>query len=161
MPDYLTPAFVPAVEHQLRIAVDELYRRARSILGDQCEATPAGVTRFYLGELRMTNADTGPGDLGQRARQAAVEIARDLVTTDFAWWGTPLGRACAWHIGYLHGSDTAVNALRPVPREAVAAIWGISRQGVHKRAQQDDGTLTVARVREVFRERWVAGQIPS
>lgn len=141
------PATGRTVHAQLTREIAVLYRRARAILGEQCEATVAGVSRFYWRELAMDTPDADETTLATRARQAAHDIATELhVQPDFRWWGTPLGRACAWHIGYYQ---------QDVPREVVAEVLDISRQAVHDRVRRVGG-FTAEMLRDAYRAQWDA-----
>lgn len=66
------------------------------------------------------------------------------------WWGTPLGRALAWHAGH----PTAES----VPYPVAGAMLGITRQGVHdlvsrgKLARHPGGGVVPASVRARLRQ---------
>jgi hypothetical protein len=152
MPDYQTPAYTPAARGELERAVKRLYDRARIVLGKQCEATVNGVVDWYIQELTCAARDESIAKLIRRGQYAAVEVALHVIDCpDFAWWGTALGRAVAWHIGYTK---------QEVPREVVAAVLGISRQRVHVLVQRD-GAFTPERLRDRLREQWGAMQLTA
>src|SRR5882757_3578001 len=140
---YPTPAHHPLVREEIGNAVTRFYGRALVVLGPQHEATPSYIKNWYAEELLSpVVAD---------AKRVAQEIHKMLVDSpDFDWWGTHLGRACAWHIGYGHVL---------VPREAVAAILGVTRQWVHQLSERKKnsgmaGTFGCLEVRDLLRDRW-------
>ena len=151
-----TPCHLPGVRQEIHEAVRRLHGRARHVFGRQPEATVAGTTDWYVQEL--TCAGDAPGaELNERARAAAREIVTDLVDCpDFAWWGTQLGRAVAWWIGYRPNEEQ-------VPREAVAEILGVSRQRVHrivmsKLEAAGNQTFSPGEVRTLLKDRWYRQQ---
>jgi hypothetical protein len=147
------PTHDPAVRTELMDYVASLYQRARTVLGQQCEATPSGVVNWYADGLR-----TDPSDNEETKRvqvQTADEIVTSLidpcVTTGPEFWTTALGRAVAWHIGYRDPEQ--------VPRDVIAALLGVTRQAIWAMAQRKVGRggspdFTGGEVREILRARW-------
>jgi hypothetical protein len=150
---YPTPAHDPAVYEQIYAAVARLYDRARIVFGKQCEATVSGVSFWYVDCLRGKPQD--PAWSAETIAQAGIHGAREIVQSlvdhpDFAWWGTPLGRAVAWHIGYTK---------EQVPREVVATILDVSRQRIHqlvvrKIEQGGNQPFLAEEVRALLRHKW-------
>lgn len=148
MIDYpLTPAHTEECAEQIRAAVAALYRRATSILGAQLEGTP-GFSADYLIEALRGNDVEAPESMAQLA---AVQIVHDLLdtaaTADPAFWGTALGRAIVWHVGW-----PGTHEVKIVPISVSCRVLGVTRQAAHQWGDTwSDG------LRARLRERWEGG----
>lgn len=123
---YATPAHDPRCREQLATAVAALYRRARSILGEQPEATPDYTTNWLYDVLTL---GIGEASAETMATMAAYQIVRDLMdpaeVASSAWWGTPLGRAIVWWVGWPASPSQSVVV---VPQRIVCHVLGVTRQ---------------------------------
>lgn len=133
---YPTPAHDPAVEGQLLAYLTDLKRRAEGAFGPTWEAPdPQAVASDYVFQLqRDSDPHQGVADLMN------VLDARSL--SDRWFWGTPLGRAMAWHIGYY---------VPEVPPQVVACVLWVSRQRV---AQYSCDVTDRACLRQLLRQNW-------
>jgi hypothetical protein len=133
--------------------VASLYDRARTVLGQQCEATPSGVVNWYTDGLRTDPSDNARTQREQEhaAREIVTSLLDSGVTQRPEFWTTALGRAVAWHIGY-HDADA-------VPRDVIAGLLGVSKQAVWAMVKRHVGRgnpafFTAAEVRDILRARW-------
>lgn len=153
MIEYATPADDPGCREQIAEAVFRLYRRASSILGDQCEATPDYTTTYLHGLLSetLTGDDV---DTAALATMAAYQIVKDLVdpgeVAEPGWWGTPLGRAVCWWVGWPGNPKASVQI---VPASVVRHVLGFTRQAAFQR-----GDIYSDELQRALRERWPAMQ---
>lgn len=108
----ITPAWSRTAKLQLEVEAGRFSNAAR-ILGfrPQTGVDPDMLGQYLINSLRID---------GPTGKITARDIAQHLsLERSFNWWGTPLGRACAWHIGYLDETP---------PSEVVTAVLGFSRQ---------------------------------
>lgn len=148
-----TPAHDPSCDEQLRIAVADLYRRASSILGEQCEATPEHTSTWLGITLRGEDGSTYDGE--SLAVMCAYQVVKDLVdradTDNPEWWGTPLGRTVTWWVGWPGDPKQSVKI---VPPPVVRHVLGITRQAAFQR-----GDMYSDELRRALRERWPSIQM--
>lgn len=149
---YPNPTHDPAVRTELMDHVASLYDRARTVLGQQCEATPSGVVNWYAEGLRKPAEGTWTeGSQVHAAREIVTSLLDSGITQRPEFWATALGRAVSWHIGY-HDADA-------VPRDVIAALLGVSKQAVWAMVQRHVGRgnpafFTAGEVRDLLRSRW-------
>jgi hypothetical protein len=110
-------------------------RLANRLASATGEATPYGLS--LLTHVVHTYRKGLAGDLGDEAAEHMAWIALDNLVDPLdrarpEFWGTPLGRACAWWVGG-HPRGAAMD------RRAAAAALGCSRQNVAELVQR--GTL--------------------
>jgi hypothetical protein len=149
----INPTHDPAIRAELMDHVAALYDRARTVLGQQCEATPSGVVNWYTDGLRTDPSDNARTQREQEsaAREIVTSLLDSGVTQRPEFWATALGRAVSWHIGY-HDADA-------VPRDVIAALLGRSKQAVWAMVQRHVGRgnpafFTAGEVRDLLRSRW-------
>lgn len=117
----MNPCQAREVYDELLTAVRQLGTRAENVFSQVHlpDAPSAVATSFW-------SALNGGTDRFPNAEHAASWIVTYLldpgVTGTSPFWRTALGRAVAWHLGYV---------AEEVPQSVAAAVLGITRQGVN------------------------------
>lgn len=144
MTTYPTPAHTDECAAQIRGAVDRLYRRASNVLGAQVEATPEYTADYLTQCLRERDPDA-PESMAQLAAVQIVHDVLDKSTSEVsAFWGTALGRAIVWHVGW-----PGTHEIKIVPASVVMFVLGVTRQRAHQL-----GPLYSDDLRGRLREQW-------
>jgi hypothetical protein len=149
---FTTPAHDPLMEAQLLDAVTQLRDRAVWVFGRLPESSPTSThtTSWYVRSLREQEA---AADAETTALEILAHVLDPEVPREASFWASALGRALAWHAGYIGGLAMSV------PQPVVAAALGISKQAAAKRIHYytlkfPGRRYNGAALRDALRTRW-------